>query len=367
MVVISIMKMVLVLVKLVVKDLFMKTGKPKFIIGLFVSVIFCSSVIGAESTENRLLDTIVAGVMGNESLIKNISFDYVVDYNVSEAWCLKQLEFVQNTLPKGIEPRVPTLERTLRTGVLTFEENKFKIKSKIAAFSDGRIFRDEVVASNGIKLTELNFKDNTACISNNVDAREVDLTFDVRNFPVLFLDGQPLDSVLTAKDTAVTILGTEIIDGTVCQIIDIVQNFTAPDGVPKRVRRKCWLAPDKGYLVKRAISYDIALPNRPLSITNTSLIEIAPGIWYYTSVVFESYPLFLPKPDVILVLTLRRIVVNQQLSKDNFTVIFPEGCLVDDQIGGVIYKTGSSLEKQLEMLDRVVDETFDAISEEPNN
>ena len=68
-----------------------------------------SSVVNADNPDSGLLDTIIAGVAYSDSLISNISFDYVVDYNVSEEWRNNRIEFykrVYSDLAEETELRV---------------------------------------------------------------------------------------------------------------------------------------------------------------------------------------------------------------------------------------------------------------------
>jgi hypothetical protein len=262
---------------------------------------------------------------------------------------------------EGTELRGPTLEHTLRTGTATFEGDKFKISSKLVASSDQKVFQDEIVTCNGVKLIELDLKENVGEISDEINKRKAHLTFDPRTFPLLFVDGQPLHLALTAKNTTTKLVGTEEIDGTLCYVIEMVKSFMTPEGVQKQSNRKCWIAPNKGFRVKKAISYGTnSFDGKPLTITQCELTEITQGIWYYSKVTFESYPLSLPKPDVVEVLELKNIVVNKELKENAFTITFPAGCFINDEVSGMRYKVGSSLEKLLDMLDQLVDETFAA-------
>jgi len=316
---------------------------------------------GVKGIDNKSLDNVLAGITHSDSLISNISFDYVVDYNVSEKWRSKQLEFMPlpQDLPMEMEWRVPTLEHTLRTGSATFEGNKSKIVSEKAALSDQKVFENRIVACDGVTFRELNLLENAGYICDVNSHSEGDLMFDPTNFPVLFADGQPLHSALTAKNTTGSLVGTEEIDGTKCYIIEMVENFTTPEGTQEQSRRRCWIAPDKGYRIKKAILYDTnSLDDKPLTVTQCELTEAAKGIWYYSKVTFQSYPLSLPEPDVIAVLQVGNIVINQQLNDNTFALPFPEGCIIDDQISGVRYKAGSSLQKLKEILDQLVDETL---------
>jgi hypothetical protein len=317
----------------------------KLAVAVVLSISLWIFVTEAKSVENSSLDTIIAGITRNDGLIANISFDYTVEYNVSEEWRIKRLEFTKkqmvNNRPEGMEMRVPTLEHTLRTGTTTFERDKFKTTSKWLASSDQKVFQDEIVAYDGVKLTELDIKENAGNISSEVDKRKAHLTFDPRNFPVLFVDGQPLHSALTAKNTTTRLVGTEEIDDTLCYVIEMVKSFMTPEGVREQSSRKCWIATDKGFRVKKAISYGTnSFDSKPLSVTQCELTEVANGIWYYSKVTFESYPLSLPKPDVIETLELKNIVVNQGLKESTFAITFPQGCLVDDKVADKKYKVG---------------------------
>jgi len=311
------------------------TKKIKRFSLIVLSVLFWSPVVEAKGIEDNSLSTVINAVKRNDDLIANISFDYIVEYNVSEKWRTKQLEFTKrnmgNNWPEGMELRIPTLEPTLRTGIGIFEGNKFKISSKWTALSDKKVFQDEVVAWNGVKLTELNLKDNIANMSDEVDRREAHLTFDPRNFPLLFVDGQPLYSALTDQNTITKLMGKEEIDGTVCYIIEMTENFITPEGVQKQSRKKCWIAPNKSYRLKKTILYGTeSFDSKPLTTTQCDLTEVVKGIWYYSKVTFKSYPLSLPKPDVIEVLEIKNIVINHGLKENEFEIAFPAGCFIND-------------------------------------
>jgi hypothetical protein len=319
--------------------------KIKLVAAVVLSVPLWIFVVKAKSVENDLLDTIIAGITHNDGLIANISFDYTIDYNVSEEWRIKRLEFTKKHMvknwPEGMEMRVPTLEHTVRTGTATFEGDKFKTASKWLASSDQKVFQDEIVACDGVKLTELDLIESAGNISSEVGKRKAHLTFDPRNFPVLFVDGQPLHSALTAKNTTTRLVSTEEIDGTMCYVIEMVKSFMTPEGIQKKSSRKCWIAPNKGFRVKKAISYGTnSFDSQPLTITQCELTEVTNGIWYYSKVTFESYPLSLPKPDVIEILELKNIVVNQELKENAFAITFPTGCFIDDKVAGKKYKVG---------------------------
>ena len=310
-----------------------------------LSVSLWTSELRAQDTANELLDTIIAGIVHNDSLITNISFDYVVDYNRSDEWQVKRLEFYKKHLlkdvPEGMEIRIPDLEPTLRTGSAIFEGDKFKISSKWLFFSDREVFKDEIVTYDGTTLKELDLKGSAGNISDEIERRKSHLTFDPRNFPVLFVDGQPLYSALTDRDTTTRLTGKEEIGGTICYIIEMTENFTTPEGIQKQARKRCWIAPDKSYRIKKAILYgNNPFDGKPLTITQCELNEVTEGIWYYSKVTFESYPLSLSKPDVMEVLELKNIVVNQELKENAFTITFPAGCFIDDQVAGRRYRVG---------------------------
>jgi hypothetical protein len=334
-----------------------RSGKSRLAVLAIISISLYISLVEVKGGENDLLDTIVAGVAHNNSLIKNISFDYVVDFNVSEEWCNKQLEL----MPMPIEQflRAPTLEHTLRTGSATFAGGKFKISSEIIALSDHKLFVNKIVACNGNTVRELDLKGKVGYIYDVNSAPNGDLMFDPRNFPVLFADGQPLHSALTGKNTNNSLVGTEEIDGTKCYIIEMVENFTTPEGTQEQSRKRCWIASDKGHRIKRGVLYKSkSIDSKPLTITDCELIEAAKGIWYYSKVTFRSYPLSSPKPDLIAVLQLDNIVINRELEENTFAITFPEGCIIDDQISRVRYKAGSPLDKLRETLDHVVNEAL---------
>jgi hypothetical protein len=254
--------------------------------------------------------------------------------------------------------RPATLEHTIRTGTAKFEADKAYVNSRMAAAGDGKVFHDVILSHKGVTLTELDLIKNYGTISIR---KKLPQFYDIRKYPMRFADGQSLYSYLTDANAVYTIVEREKVEGTMCYVIERVRDYVTPNGSQKTAKERFWIAPEKGFQVKKAIAFSTKSPDKPLSITRCSLTQVNQGIWYYSKVTFESYPLFLPKPDVIAVLELDKIVVNQQLEENAFTVPFPPGCFINDRVNGVRYRSGSSLEKLLDMLNQLVDETFAAV------
>jgi len=303
----------------------------------FLLLIRCS-ITEASDPNQDILNTIVAGVEYNDSLINNVSFDYIIDRNVSDEWRNHRLERIwsrQPELPMTLRP--PTLEHTVRTGVGRFERKKMYTTSNIIAVSDGKIFEDEIISHDGTTFTKLNLLNNHATISRR---ERLPLSYDVRKYALSFADGEPLYVWLTSPQAKYTIIGTEELEGTRCWIVERARTFFTPDGRQETSRARCWIAPAKGFLVKKAILFDVKSPGKILTITKCQMGEVEDGIWYYSNIRFESYPLSLKEPDITVVVELGNFTINQALGEDKFKVVFPAGCFIDDQVAGRKYRVG---------------------------
>jgi hypothetical protein len=316
-----------------------RTEKQELAISLVCLLLLGYSSIGQAADPNQdILKNIIDGVAHNDSLITSVSFDYVVDYNVSDGWRKAQLGRLkqrQPELPANLRPR--TLEHTVRSGAGRFEGTNIYTTSKVVATTDGNVFVDEVISHDGTIFTQLDLTQNHATISSR---ERLPLSYDPRKYALWFADGQPLHSWLTEPNAVCTVVGTEPIEGTMCHVVERIKEFVTPDGSRETARGKCWIAPEKGFLVKKAIAFSTKSPDKPLSVTKCSLTKVAEGIWCYSKVGFESYPFFLTKPDVTVVVEFKNIAVNRQFERIGFTVPFPVGCLVNDQVRGVRYTVG---------------------------
>ena len=233
--------------------------------------------------------------------------------------------------------RSPTLEHTIRTGTARFQGKDVYIASTIVAISDGKTLEDEIISHDGAIFTRLNLLRNYATISRR---KKLPHFYDVRKYALYFADCQSLYTWLTNPNATYTLIGTEEVEGTTCYVVERARTFLTPDGRRETSRGRCWIALEKGFLVKKAILFDIKSPGRPLTITKCSLTQVAKGIWYYSKISFESYPLSLSKPDINVVVEFENIAVNQQLEANAFTVLFPRGCFINNQVTGKKYKVG---------------------------
>ncbi|RKY10566.1 MAG: hypothetical protein DRP56_00610 [Planctomycetota bacterium] len=324
-----------------------RVWKYTLIIILVIGFNFCTSMLKAEDAESDLLNFVKAGVRNSEDLINNISFNYFVDYDVSSRWREVKLAEIQernsSKLPSGIELRVPTLEHKLHTGSALFEGSKFNIKRKQISSSDQEIFEDEIVVSDGLILTELKLKENHGYLSNSINARRADLMFDPRNFPLLFLDGKSLSSALMDTNTTCVLTGSEEIQGAMCHVIEMLMTFETPGEGQKQVKRKCWIAPDKGFLIKKGISFQVDAPDKIFSTVECNLKEIAGGLWYYSDVTFQSFPMSTQEPDVFAALGLSDIVINQDLGDEAFVADISKVQTIYDTIAEIQYNTKTPL------------------------
>ena len=297
----------------------------------------------ADDPNQAVIKQIIVGVAHNDGLISRLSFDYTVDYNASEQWRNARLQSIRRRNPHLPEvPRSFMVERAIRTGTARFEGKKLLTTSKVVAVSDGKTLADEVVSYDGSTsaFTQLNLIENRADVFACLVPSDF---YDVRKCALRFTDDEPFYTWLTDPNAELKYVETENLDGTKCYVVERARDYVTPDETPITSRRRCWIAPDKGFLVKKAIVFDSRSPDRRvLTVTDCNLTEVSKGIWYYSKVRFESYPYFLPKPDIVDVLEIRNIVVGQPFEKDAFKVRFPAGCLVNDEISGKRYRVGQN-------------------------
>lgn len=304
----------------------------------YLLLLSFSSVCNGSDPNQDLLKTIIAGVQHNNSLIKNLSFDYVVEHNLSDEWKERRLASMRKrhpNLPSTL--RLRTIDHTVNRGSARYEGNKIYAAFEFIDALDGKKLDDTIISYDGAIFTKLDVLNNHATIGKR---EMLPFVYDVRKYALSFADGYSLYSWLTDDSSTYKFIRTEKIEGTKCYVIERIETFLGPSKQPKTSSDRCWIAAEKGFLVKKAVSFSIKSPDKVLSITNCSLSQVAEGIWYYSKVRFESYPLFLQKPDIIEVLYLQNIVVNQPLEKSAFTVRFPSGCLVNDQVAGKKYRVG---------------------------
>jgi len=312
------------------------------VVSLVLILLFypASSTSFAQATRSDILDVIVEGVKHYDSLICNIEFDYVIDYDVSEAYRNKRIADNEDRYRELFELgfRDPTLEHTIRSGTARYEGVRFYLSSKTIACSDQKVFQDKVVAYDASKVTVLDMLRSCGEISNELGPVTSDIFSNPRNYPVLFADVRALQSALTAEDTVSSVVGEEEIDGTFCHIVDMYRECGAA-GLKKTVKRRCWIAPENGFLVKKAIAFSVREADRPLSVTHCEFKEIGEGIWYYSNVAFESYPGVLPEPDVVVAVSFSNIVLNQPMQEDAFQADLTKVRLVDDLVANVTYES----------------------------
>lgn len=355
----------------------MNSEKFKRCIFMVVAVLFAVLPATAENVSadsNGVLESVLSALLGNKAKYADISFDYSLDYSTSAEYrSIRRAKAQTNTpedSPEQAPPEDPTIEGFVRAGSVVFEGDKLKIDSKIITTSDGEIFQDEIAAYDGAVFREYDFLNNSGSISSNMSHRESDLTWDIRNFCLLFMDGEDLYDVLSRSDTNAVFMGTEQIDGETCWVVEITRDaeiYIGSQLQQAQVRRKCWLAIEKDCLLKKAIAYKTRYPDRVIhSTTDCELTEISKGKWYYKGITFKSYPLNRPEPDVVMVLELDNIKIDEPVDANNFVVKFAPGTVINDDINKTTYRAGSgSKEEMANRLDEVVDKTLEIIESEP--
>ncbi len=290
-----------------------------FLRSVFICLLSGSAAFSEDS--NDMLEYILVGISENSRLIKNISFDYSIDYRLSDLWKAKKLESMRKQLEeRGLSEqslRFPYIENTMRTGNFIREADAFKITNKIAASADEKVFIDESIISDGTKVTKLDKTNNTAIVSYADGYRNADISFFPDKFQNLFLGGKTLQEVSKSDNVTIASLGKQIYEGIECEVLETTDFFMTPEGVKDFTKDRVWIAPDNGFLIKHGISFDVD-PNKPINSITTEFKEVSAGIWYYSKILFESFPSGDTKPDVTKCLTISNIKVNQALQKETF-------------------------------------------------
>ena len=268
---------------------------------------------------------ILTGVSENAVAIKSISFDYSMEYLLSEQWKAKKKESWQRQLNEKQLPetlreelsRAPSIESTLRSGAFIRDGTAFKMINKVVAISDQKLFIDESIISDGVNLTRINSKSKSATISNAKDYNNVALNYFPDEFQLLFLDGRTIQEIFESGRSDFIYIGQEQYDGTECEVFEISRSYKTPEGANKFTKDRVWIAPESGFLIKKGISFK-ADPSKPINSIKTESKEVSNGLWYYSEIVFESFPSGNTEPDVTMILTINDIKINEVLPKETF-------------------------------------------------
>jgi hypothetical protein len=289
-----------------------------FLCGL-ICLLSSSIIFGKDS--NDLLGYILTGVSENAGLVKNISFDYSVDHQISEYWKTQIRESMRKQLKdRGLPeqfPRLPYNEHTIRTGSFIRDMDAFKITSKVIANADKNVFMDESVISNKIKVTKMDKKSKSAVISRLEDYRNDDISFFPDSFQNLLFDGKTLQEVSESNNISIAYIGKQMYEGTECEILETTCFFATPEGINDFTKDRVWVAPGNSFLIKYGISFK-ADPNKPINSITAEFEEVSPGIWYYSKILFKSFPSGNIKPDVTMCLTISDIKLNRILPEETF-------------------------------------------------
>lgn len=175
--------------------------------------------------------------------------------------------------------------------------------------------------------------------------------------------------------------GASILDGyeTIVISINRIPDLSRKDSLIM----KCWLDMNKGALPRRAEMYYKEELKRVTS--DVTLSEIKPGLFFPTSCTVttfarEGQDIWSQGATMWMQVDDKSIKINQGLQKEDFNVEFEHGQpvwdedlgmqyyegigLYDDEVGPVTPETALSPEQLLDILDGLVDETFDAIDSE---
>lgn len=299
--------------------------------GFFMyKALFTNLIIGILLSSNAMSETvdgpignILTGISENAAVIVNLSFDYSIEYQLSEQWKAKKLErFHKQLKEQGLienEPfrRVPTIEPTLRTGTFIRDGAAFKITNTTVASSDQKLFIDESIISDGVKLTKVDNKSKSAVISPAEGYRNPALSYFPDKFQLLFLDGRTIQEIFESGQSDFVYIGREQDDGTECEVFEISRFYETPEGVSKVTKDRVWVAPENCFLIKKGISFKTD-PGKPINSITTEFKEVSKGLWYYSEIVFESFPLGNIEPDVTMILTISDIKINQIVPKEIF-------------------------------------------------
>ena len=109
-------------------------------------------------------------------------------------------------------------------------------------------------------------------------------------------------------------------------------------------RQEWWLDPNRGFALLRLddVGEDRDGNEQVRSSINvTKLKEVAENIWWPMEAYFVSFPREADKPWKRIVYRASNVIANDPNFDDSiFTVPFPEGYLIDDQVAGRKYKVG---------------------------
>ena len=275
----------------------------------FFICLFLSPFALGETPQQDPIEPVINGIISNSELLNNISFEYSVEYRYSDPWRKKKEEsrnsifLTQNPVPVTIS----------RSGIFVRETDAFKITSKVLA--DQLTLIDESVYSDGVKVTRIDPQSKTARTTPAKEFTRGDLSFFPDKYQNLFLDGRSIQDIYNSGKAVFSYLGQRVYDGVQCEVLEITHSLKTPKNAFTKDR--VWIAPEKGSLIKHGISFKTD-PNQPINSITTKFKEISDGIWNYSEVLFESFPLKNKEPDVIQHLKMNNIKVNQDISNEVF-------------------------------------------------
>lgn len=285
----------------------------------------------ATKQEKQLLDTIIIGVKYNNSLIKNISYDYSIEYQVSKELSLHAKNYLDDQ--KGLSE---VIDHSITSGNLRQAGNKYFISSKTVLVGDETISRHQISVFDGMSSIDLNLKNDRGVIGNSPNL--VPSFFDPRFISVAFSDWKSIYDVISDAKTEIKINGLEEIDGVSCYKLTLERLYSNDAGnfISKKT---IWIDPRRGFTIKKALSFSPEM-ERPIIITKFTPVELPGGIWYYKEIVFESdRPELPPGPHTTVTLKIKNIVVNTIFEKDAFMTDINQVKVITDRCAGITFKT----------------------------
>lgn len=161
----------------------------------------------------------------------------------------------------------------------------------------------------------------------------------------LYLNDSSLSDLLKKVD--VKLLGSEIVGGTKCYVMDII--FKEEGKVEITHRHRLWIDPSKNFAVIKDIEYS-PIDNQPSYIKERSdYQEYGQGIWIPLKC---KGTLHLPveggkrEPVLLRTIEFKKLVLNPDLNEEVFALSVPKGTVVYEPRFNKIYKVGEEMKDE---------------------
>lgn len=304
-----------------------------------------TGISGADPFSEATLGMLRFGIRHAERATSRIQFKYRITNVPSQASVADQRAHLLSQL-NGLPPdqlnelRSPGLESSARTGAVTAFGTKYAISGRTQALRDHEDFEEKEVFYDGLLVRTLNVADRRLSVEQASNTPS-DIFWNPRTYPYVFMEGRPLSGALAAANIDSQITGIEDVDGTRCMVVDMRVKNLDMDGLPTEARRICWIAMDKGFMVKKAVAYSVRHPGEVISKTECELSEVAPGIWYYRRVQFRSMQVGIDAstPYWTSVLEIRDIELLDREPHAAFSVNPMDADVIEDHVTGALYRT----------------------------